>query len=461
MTWKIPSVRRNMALMLSSAVGILFALLVVVNFTLGENKVQRKIPHLYTTYDPQFLRVMGVMMGPTIVQGNRVEALVNGDQIFPAMLEAIRSAQRTITFETYIYWSGEVGRQFADALAERARAGVRVHVLLDWVGSSKMDEAQLDAMRAAGVQVFKYRPLHWYNLGRFNNRTHRKLLIVDGRIGFTGGVGIADKWLGDAQDPNHWRDSHFRVEGPVVSQMQAVAMDNWMQTTGQVLHGTDYFPDLAPVGDRATESRAAGNKSADGSAPSEHEKVGRDTIGSPAQMFSSSPSGGSESMQLMYLLAITAATKSIHLSISYFVPDDLVRQALIDAVKRGVKVQIIVPGKHIDTETVRRASRGQWGDLLKAGVEIFEYQPTMYHCKVMIVDSLLVSVGSTNFDDRSFRLNDEANLNVYDEKFAQRQIALFQQDLQRSRRITLEAWQSRPLAEKIVEHLLALAAPLL
>jgi cardiolipin synthase len=222
----------------------------------------------------------------------------------------------------------------------------------------------------------------------------------------------------------------------VVAQMQAVVMDNWMQTAGKVLHGPDYFPALQPVGDSP-----AG--------------------GSPAQMFSSSPSGGSESMELMYLLAITAATKSIHLSISYFVPDELVLQALTDAVRRGVKVQVIVPGKHIDTETVRRASRGQWGDLLRAGVEIFEYQPTMYHCKVMIVDELLVSVGSTNFDDRSFRLNDEANLNVYDEAFARSQIAIFQQDLQQSRRIMLEQWQSRPLSEKLLEHALALMAPLL
>jgi cardiolipin synthase len=425
-----------MFLLFSSILGTLIVVLIVTNFTLGEQKVRREIPHLYTIHDEQFLRTMGVMLGPTIERGNRVEALVNGDQIFPAMLQAIRAAKQTITFETYIYWSGDVGRQFAEALAERARAGVRVHVLLDWVGSSKMDDAQIEAMRQAGVQILKYRPLRWYNIGRFNNRTHRKLLVVDGRIGFTGGVGIADKWQGHAQDPGHWRDSHFRVEGPVVAQMQAVVMDNWMQTAGKVLHGPDYFPALQPVGDSP-----AG--------------------GSPAQMFSSSPSGGSESMELMYLLAITAATKSIHLSISYFVPDELVLQALTDAVRRGVKVQVIVPGKHIDTETVRRASRGQWGDLLRAGVEIFEYQPTMYHCKVMIVDELLVSVGSTNFDDRSFRLNDEANLNVYDEAFARSQIAIFQQDLQQSRRIMLEQWQSRPLSEKLLEHALALMAPLL
>lgn len=420
-----------MFVIIASILGTLIAVLIVTNFTLGEKKVQRDIPHLYTVHDAQFVRTMGVMLGPTIVRGNHVESLINGDRIFPAMLEAIHSAQRTVTFETFIYWSGDVGRQFVEALSERARAGVQVHVLLDWVGSNKMEDAQIEAMREAGVQVFKYRPLRWYNIGRFNNRTHRKLLVIDGKIGFTGGVGIADRWSGNAQDAEHWRDSHFRVEGPVVAQMQAVLMDNWMQTTGKVLHGADYFPPLQPAGD------------------------------SPAQMFSSSPSGGSESTELMYLLAITAATKSLHLSSSYFVPDELVLQALVDATRRGVAVQIILPGKRIDIETMRRASRGQWGDLLRAGVKIFEYQPTMYHCKVMIVDELLVSVGSTNFDNRSFRLNDEANLNVYDEVFARSQIAIFQQDLQQSRRITLEQWLSRPLSEKLMEHALALAAPLL
>ncbi len=431
MRWKSLSRRGNMFLILASILATLLAVLIVMNVTLGEKKVKRDIPHLYTIHDAQFRHTMGVMLGPTIVAGNRVEALLNGEQIFPSMLQAIGQAERSIVFETYIYWSGDIGEKFSAALIERARAGVKVHVLLDWVGSSRMDDAQIEAMREAGVDILKYRPLRWYNISRLNNRTHRKLLVVDGKIGFTGGVGIADKWLGNAQDPEHWRDSHFRIEGPAVAQMQAVALDNWMKTTGKVLHGADYFPALQAAGD------------------------------SPAQMFSSSPSGGSESMELMYLLAITAATQSIQLSSSYFVPDDLVRQALIDAVRRGVKIQIITPGRHIDTEVVRRASRGQWGDLLEAGVEIFEYQPTMFHCKVMVVDGLLVSVGSTNFDERSFRLNDEANLNIYDPIFASKQIAIFQQDLQRSRQITFADWKNRPFREKMLEKTLALAAPLL
>jgi cardiolipin synthase len=431
MLWQFRSKKNKMLMIFASVIATILLGLLAVNFTLGEKKVRREIAHLYGINDPQFLRTMGEMLGPNIVAGNRVQALINGGEIFPAMLTAIRSAQKTITFETYIYWSGEVGRQFAQALSERARAGVKVHVLLDWVGSGKLEESQMQTMRDNGVEILKYRPLRWYNLARFNNRTHRKLLVVDGKIGFTGGVGIADKWDGHAQDADHWRDTHFRVEGPVVAQMQAVVLDNWMQTTGKVLHGEEYFPPLQPVG------------------------------GGLAQMFSSSPSGGSESMALMYLLAITAAQKSIYLSNSYFVPDDLMRGALINAARRGVKVQIITPGAHIDTKVVRRASRGKWGELLQNGVEIFEYQPTMFHCKEIVVDEFMVSVGSTNFDERSFRLNDEANLNVYDAAFAQRQIAVFQQDLQQSRRITLQQWEARPISEKLMERGMAILGPLL
>jgi cardiolipin synthase len=423
--------KKNVLIALITAVISVAGALIWVNFNVAEKKVERQIKHLYAVSDPQFRRSMGLLLGPAILMGNHATALVNGDEIFPAMLKAIREAEDTILFETYIYWSGEIGEAFAKALSERAKAGVKVHVLVDWVGSVRMDESLIDKMKDAGVQFQRFHPLAWYNLGQMNNRTHRKLLIVDGRVGFTGGVGIADVWTGDAQDPDHWRDNHYRVEGPVVAQMQAVMLDNWISTTGTVRHGREYFPPLEPAGNQH------------------------------AQMFSSSPEGGSESMLLMYHMAITAAAKSIDISASYFVPDALVRQALVAAVKRGVRVRIITPGKYIDTETVRRASRGLWGELLKGGVEIYEYQPTMYHTKAMIVDRLMVSVGSTNFDDRSFRLNDEANLNVYDAAFGQRQTAIFEDDLAKARRITFEAWESRPWTEKIVERALALLAPLL
>ena len=401
----------------------LVAVLIALNFTTGEKAVERKLLRLYQTEDPQFRRAMGSLLGPGIVGGNRAQELLNGDQIFPAMLAAIRAARRSITFETYIYWSGDIGREFAVALAERSRAGVKVHVLLDWVGSAKIDESFLKEMEATGVEVRKFHKPAWYNLARLNNRTHRKLLVIDGKAGFTGGVGIAPQWTGAGQDADHWRDSHFRIDGPAVAQMQAAFMDNWLKVTGQVMHGESYFPPLLPAGN------------------------------SDAQVFSSSPSGGSESMQLMYHLSITAATRSIDLSSAYFVPDDLTRKALTQALERGVKIRIITPGEIIDTETVRAASRGRWGPLLQAGAEIHEYQPTMYHCKVMIVDGLLVSVGSTNFDNRSFRLNDEANLNIFDRTFAARQTQVFEDDLRRSRRVTPEAWKSRPWQEKAKEVL--------
>ncbi len=399
------------------------ALLATIWAVSGREKVvEHSIPRLYGAEDSQFSRTMGTLLGTGILDGNRVEVLLNGEEIFPAMLQAIRSAKSTITLETFIYWSGSIGSEFTNALAERARAGVKVHVLLDWIGSNKMDASQLELMEQAGVEVWKYRELRWYQLGRLNNRTHRKLLVVDGQTGFTGGVGIADQWTGNAQDPEHWRDSHYRVQGPVVAQMQSVFMDNWIKVSGDVLHGSEYFPPLQPVGS------------------------------GKAHVFSSSASGGSESMRLMYLLAITAASRAIHLSTPYFIPDTLTIKALTDAAKRGVTVQIITVGSHADSETVKRASRARWGALLEAGVEIYEYLPTMYHCKVMIVDGLWTTVGSTNFDPRSFSLNDEANVNYFDRDFALRQTEIFQEDLTRSRQVSFQEWKNRPLVEKFWEH---------
>jgi cardiolipin synthase len=403
----------------------LLVFLALRNLSSGEGKITRKVEPLYGVEEPPFRRALGHLLGPPIVSGNKVDPLHNGDEIFPAMLEAIRGASRTITFETYIYWSGEIGREFTEALAERARAGVKVHVLLDWLGSNKMEPELLQRMEEAGVQVERYHPIRWYNLDRINNRTHRKILVVDGRIGFTGGVGIADDWLGHAQDPAHWRDNHFRVEGPVVAQIQAAFMDNWLKTHSQVLHGDDYFPPL---------DEEEGPGSCD------------------AQMFKSSPSEGSESARLMFLLSMASARRTLYIGNSYFVPDDLSIETLTDAVKRGVHVEVMVPGRHIDTEITRQASRSRWGQLLEAGIEIYEFQPTMYHCKIMIVDETWVSVGSTNFDNRSFRLNDEANLNLIAPDFAKRQIEVFNNDKTRCKKITLDEWRRRPFKEKLLEH---------
>lgn len=426
MTW---FTKRRVVSLVSGVIAGAVVTILWLNLTGSDKHIQEPIEHKYGVDDPQFLRELGNILGPPIVAGNRVRNLENGVEIFPAMLEAIRAAQRSITFETYIYWSGDIGREFAAALSERAEAGVKVHLLLDWLGSQKMDQQLLDSMEAAGVQIERFHPLSWYQLDRVNNRTHRKLLIVDGRIGFTGGVGIADIWRGNAQDPEHWRDSHYEATGPVVAQMQGAFMDNWIETTGVILQGRDYFPPLEPVG------------------------------GASGQVFTSSPAGGGDSMLLMYLLPLAAAERSIDLSAAYFLPDTLTVQALVAALKRGVRVRIITPGRHIDFEIVRRASRAMWGELLAAGAEIHEYQPTMFHCKTLIVDELLVSVGSTNFDNRSFRLNDEANLNIYDADFAARTTAVFENDLTQSRRITYAMWQARPWQEKLVERASTLLAP--
>ncbi|HYM86615.1 MAG TPA: phospholipase D-like domain-containing protein [Pseudoxanthomonas sp.] len=404
-----------------TALATLLVVVVCLNFATPEKKLEQPIAHRYGITDPAFEREMGVLLGPAIVGGNRVTALQNGDEIFPAMLRAIAGAKTSITFETYIYWSGQIGQEFTRALIERAHAGVPVNVIIDWAGSIKMEARQLQEMEDAGVRLQRYRPLHWYTLARINNRTHRKLLVVDGRVGFTGGVGIADQWSGKAQDPEHWRDIHFRVEGPAVAQMQAAFNDNWIKTTGGILNGEAYFPALAPVG----------------------------TV--DAHVFTASPAGGSESMHLMYLMAVAAARHSIDLEAAYFVPDELIVRALLEARRRGVRIRILLPGVHIDSDVVRLASRAQWGPLLLAGVEIHEYTPTMLHNKMLIVDRALVSVGSTNFDIRSFRLNDEASLNLYDADFAQAMTAVFEDDLAHAKRYTIEKWKARPLKEKLFE----------
>jgi cardiolipin synthase len=391
--------------------------------------ISYQIDSKYAISEPQFARTLGSLLGPPIIDGNSVVTLVNGDQIFPAMLGAIREARRTITFETFVYWAGTIGAEFAEALAERARAGVKVHVIIDAVGGSKMEHEYLEEMKKAGVEVELYLPLRWYDITsthKLNYRTHRKLLVTDGRVGFTGGVGIADEWRGNADSPEHWRDTHYRVDGPVVAQLQAAFVDNWIQATGVVLDGEDYFPQLAPVGPVR------------------------------AQVFKSSAEGGNESMQLMFLLSIAAASQQVRLASAYFVPDELTVRSLLEARRRGVKVQLIVPGSLIDSEMVRRASRASWGPLLAAGVEIYEYQPTMFHAKLMIVDDRWVSIGSANLDNRSFKLNDESNLNVLDRKIASEQNRVFEIDLTRSQRISYEQWQARPWQEKLLERMTSL-----
>lgn len=388
--------------------------------------IKYRIEHRYSAGTAEFARNLGSLVEPGILASNQITTLLNGDQIFPAMLEAVRGAQRTICLETYLYWSGEIGRQFAEALAQRARSGVRVHLVIDWIGSRRIDSDLINLMRDAGVEIERYNPLVWYAVTRINHRDHRKLLIVDGRIGFTGGAGIADQWKGNARTPDEWRDSMFQLEGPAVAQMQAAFMDNWIKTNARVLDGDHYFPELHPAGPYR------------------------------AQVIKSSPREGTEDIKMMFLMCIASARKSIRLSASYYVPDRLTTREFLDARKRGVEVEIIVPGARTDSGIVKHASRGKWGPLLKAGVKIYEYEPTMFHCKSMIIDDSFVSVGSANFGNRSFRLNDEANLNVYSRDFAAEQIRIFEQDRAKCREVTYKEWTDRSLWKRFME---VLAAP--
>ncbi|MBN8728712.1 MAG: cardiolipin synthase B [Xanthomonadales bacterium] len=406
---------------------IAFALVLVgLNLIPQSPQLAHDLHNVSPVESGQFRTELSNLLGPPVVDGNAVQAFNNGDEIFPAMLEAIRGARKSINFETYIYWSGEVSRRFVEALGERARAGIPVHVLVDWVGASRMDEGVVEELRAAGVRFEKFHPLTWYTLDRINNRTHRKLLIVDGRVGFTGGVGIADEWDGNADRPDRWRDMQFRVEGPVAAQFQAAFEDNWITSTGEVSLGPDYYPPPEQAG------------------------------GSAAQLFSSSPDGGSENMQLMYLMAINGARRSIDLEAAYFLPDELTLRALQAALTRGVKVRIVVPGPHGDSPWVATASQAQWGAVLQHGARLFRFQPSMFHTKMMIVDDYLTIVGSANFDNRSFRLNDESNLNVYDHEFGARMRKVVDADIARSREVTLEEWRRRGWFRRATEWLAAL-----
>jgi cardiolipin synthase len=412
MTWRTP---------FTLALGLL--LLTGCNFT---RPIHYRVSSNFSVADPQFVQTMSNLLGPPLVGGNKITTYVNGDQIFPAMLTAIHSAKNTIDLESYIYWSGHVGSEFTDALSERARAGVKVHLLIDGIGGDKLSRGYYKEMQDAGVEVHRYHafyPYDIYTYTQINHRTHRKLLVVDGIIGFTGGVGIADLWDGHAQDPNHWRDDHYRIDGPGVAQIQAAFADNWMQTTGVVLEGDHYFPNLESAGDEYT------------------------------QVFKSSPTGGAESMQLMMLMFLAHAQKSIRIESAYFVPNPLIRDALEKAAQRGVDVQVIVPGPHIDKQFVLSASRASWGHMLKAGVKIYEYQPTMLHCKLLIIDELWTSIGSSNIDERSFRLNDEANLNVLNPNFAAEQNRIFEMDKAQSHLITSEAWHHRALLRRFLDRI--------
>jgi len=377
---------------------------------------------------PGFLRAAEALTGAAISHGDEVELLVNGDEIFPAFLETIAGAERTLNLTTYVYWRGDIAHRIAEALAAKARAGVEVNVLLDAVGTVKMQGDVLRTLRDGGATVARFRPPKPYAWRRMNNRCHRKLLIADGKVGLIGGVGIAEEWTGNAQDPDHWRDTHVRVRGPVVRGLQGAFAENWLEATGVVLAGDEHLPDLDPP---------------DG--------------GGPMQVVRSSAGVGDTNVEALYFLALASARERLDLTAAYFAPRPAFVDALTDAAGRGVAVRVLVPGRHIDKEFVRVAGRAVYEKLLDGGVRVFEYQPTMLHAKTLTVDGTWASVGSVNFDNRSFQLQDEATLCVQSEAFAARLTEQFERDLAVSEEIDLARWRERPHRHRALERVAQLA----
>jgi cardiolipin synthase len=372
-----------------------------------------------------FLRTLGVLADAEVHPRTAIEVLRNGETYFEAELAAIRGARQTVNLEAYIFWKGEVTRRFVEALTERARAGVQVNMVLDAVGSFSTRLSYFEPLLAAGGRVCWYHPIRWHTLPRINNRTHRELIVVDGRIGFVGGSGFADQWLFQRKRRKPWRDSMFRIEGSAVRSLQATFAENWVESSGEILMGPGYFPELR------------GEGSAD------------------ALVVNSSPTTGlSTRARMLFQTLFASARESVYVTTPYFLPDRSLRQELAAAIReRGVEVQIITPGRYSDQLLTRRSSRRLYGPLLEAGAQIFEYQPAMIHTKSLIVDGLWSVVGSTNLDNRSFGLNDEVNVAVRDEGLARRLLEDFARDRAESRAVSYREWTRRPLSERGYEWL--------
>jgi cardiolipin synthase len=379
------------------------------------------LEHDFGIESDEFLPTIAGATDAHFLGGNSFDIYNNGDEFYPAMIDAVNRAEVSITIEAYIYWAGDIGRLFAQSLAAKAREGLAVKILLDYVGSATIGNEILELLERGGCEVRWYNPIRWYNLGLVNNRTHRKSLIIDGVVGFTGGAGIADHWMGKAEDPDHWRDIQVRIQGPAVQTLQTGFARNWLQTTGELITGSNFYPP--------------------------HERYGELSI----QSILSSPETGSSTVRIMYYLSITCARRSILIANPYFVPDSVAIETLIEARQRGAEVKIMVTGKYNDVKVTRLNSVRLYGRLLEAGVEIYEYNRTMLHHKYMVCDDVWSTVGTTNFDNRAFALNEENNVCIYDHAVAAEFRRIFVADLEACERITLEAWRARPLAQKICE----------
>ena len=388
----------------------------------GHVQPHLKLPDLRIT-EPSFRATLVGYTSGAVLGGNKIDVLLNGDEIFPAKLEAIRSARKTITYAQYVFEEGAPAADTAQALAERCREGVKVHVLIDAVGSLQMPSQYRDTLTEAGCEVAFYRPITPWTFDRANYRNHRRILVVDGRVGITGGSGTSGKWSGNGRQEGQWRDTDMRVEGPVAGQLQGAFAENWLEATGVALGGPDYFP--RPI-------EAKGDVE--------------------SHIVRSSPVGGSVEMYTMFLLAMAAARRTIYITNPYFVPDDKMIETLIQARQRDVRVVLLLPGA-IDHNLVREASRSQFGRLFKAGIKVYEYRAALLHSKTMVIDSVWATVGSTNLDRRSFELNEELNLVVYGADIARRLERVFVDDLEQSREVTYEQWKNRGIKGRILEIL--------
>jgi cardiolipin synthase len=376
----------------------------------------------------EFLAELQALTDARIVPDAHIQDLANGHKFYQAELNAIASAQKSIDWEAYIFQKGEIARQIVAALTERAKAGVKVNLVLDSVGSLLTPKSFFDGLRRAGGHVSWYHPVRWYTWPRANNRTHRELIVIDGKLAFVGGAGVADHWWKGKNSDPAWRDTMFAVTGEAAQALQGVFAENWLESSGQILFGDKYFAD-----------------------PPKPDNSG----GTSALVVGSSPSeGGSTRTRILFQTLIASAQKSLKITTPYFLPDQSLRKEMVRAIQeRHVQVQILVPGKHSDHSMTRSSSRGTYGDLLRAGAEIYEYSPAMLHAKIMVVDDAWCVVGSTNMDHRSFGLNDEVNLATLDRALAADLNADFQGDLAQARRITLEEWEHRPMWEKAMEWL--------
>ncbi len=367
-----------------------------------------------------FVHVLESTCQTHLEHGNRVEILTNGDRFYPVMLDAIRGARETITMECYIFKRGEIGDRFIEALAERARAGVRVTIVMDAIGSFGAFRQSAKRLRQAGCRVAAYQRFTWYRLSRLNNRTHRELLVVDGTVAFAGGAGVADWWARPMHGKPMWRDMMARIEGPVVSDIQGVVSENWLECCGEIMTGPETYKPHMLVGNVAGFS------------------------------VKSSPADRSTASRALFQTLVEGASASVVISTPYFLPDKAFRAAIRRTARRGVAFVAIVPGSHTDQRWVRLASRRMYGRLLEAGVRIFEYEAGMTHVKALLVDELWAVMGTTNFDNRSFEHNDEVNVAFRDPGVTARVAADLEADLRNSTEITLDAWRKRPLWEKLI-----------